>query len=390
MIGAPIVKFLRRFVGHTIAPALTLVVFVVISFLLLYVFIPPLMQQARNLASIDYNTLIKGLEEPLNDWEAFLQEKGIIASPVAATAVTAKSINPKQKHDQITSQVIRLDSILINNGDTILAKQTPVAIILNMENHLNHQEDEVVIPEPETGHFFDKAKANIATYINPSQIQRVFGSIIGFFGDMLVALMAIFFIAFFFLKEQGLFANMLSALVPTDFESQTGKALDETGNLLIRYFIGVATQITLITIFVGVAMGFLGIKNALLIGFFAALMNVIPYLGPALGAAFAVIITISSNLDISFYNEMLPLLLKVLAVFGVMQILDNFFLQPNIFGKSVKAHPLEIFIVVLMGAKLGGIIGMVVAIPAYTVLRVVAKVFLSEFKIVQRITKSLQ
>ena len=64
-------------------------------------------------------------------------------------------------------------------------------------------------------------------------------------------------------------------------------------------------------------------------------------------------------------------------------------LQPNIFSKSVKAHPLEIFIVVLMGAKIGGVTGMILAIPGYTVIRVLAKVFLSEFKVVQRITKGL-
>jgi len=73
-----------------------------------------------------------------------------------------------------------------------------------------------------------------------------------------------------------------------------------------------------------------------------------------------------------------------------MQVMDNFILQPTIFGRSVKAHPLEIFIVVLIGAKLGGIGGMVLAIPTYTVLRVIGKVFFSEFKIVQSITKSLQ
>jgi len=72
-----------------------------------------------------------------------------------------------------------------------------------------------------------------------------------------------------------------------------------------------------------------------------------------------------------------------------MQLLDNFVLQPTIYGKSVKAHPLEIFIVVLIGAKLGGILGMVLAIPMYTILRVLGKVFFSEFKIVQRITSTI-
>ena len=73
----------------------------------------------------------------------------------------------------------------------------------------------------------------------------------------------------------------------------------------------------------------------------------------------------------------------------VFQMLDNFLLQPNIFSKSVKAHPLEIFIVVLMGAKIGGVAGMVLAIPAYTVLRVLLKVFFSEFEVVKRLTSSI-
>jgi predicted PurR-regulated permease PerM len=118
-------------------------------------------------------------------------------------------------------------------------------------------------------------------------------------------------------------------------------------------------------------------------------MNVVPYLGPILGASFAVIIVVSANLDVSFYEVLLPKILKILGVFAVMQLIDNFLVQPNIFSKSVKAHPLEIFIVVLMGAKIGGVTGMILAIPAYTVIRVLAKVFLSEFKVVQRITKGL-
>ena len=111
-----------------------------------------------------------------------------------------------------------------------------------------------------------------------------------------------------------------------------------------------------------------------------AILNLIPYLGPLLGNFVGVLIVISSNLDVGFYDVMLPKIIKAIVVFGLLQMLDNFFLQPNIFSKSVKAHPLEIFIVVLMGAKLGGVIGMVLAIPAYTVIRVLAKVFFSEYQ----------
>lgn len=82
-------------------------------------------------------------------------------------------------------------------------------------------------------------------------------------------------------------------------------------------------------------------------------------------------------------------MIRVLSVFIIMQIIDNFVLQPIIFSKSVKAHPLEIFLVVLIGAKLGGILGMVLAIPLYTVFRVIGKVFLSEFKVIQNLTRNI-
>jgi predicted PurR-regulated permease PerM len=198
------------------------------------------------------------------------------------------------------------------------------------------------------------------------------------------------------LKEQGLFNTILSGVLPDKHEKNVFQAVSESSTMLIRYFIGVLAQVTTITIFVTITLSILGVKNALLIGFFAALMNIIPYVGPIIGAVFASVITISSNLELPFYPvagadqpALMYLLIKVFIVFGIMQLLDNFILQPNIFSKSVKAHPLEIFIIVLAGANIGGVVGMVLAIPAYTVVRVIAKVFLSEFKVVQSLTKGL-
>jgi len=70
----------------------------------------------------------------------------------------------------------------------------------------------------------------------------------------------------------------------------------------------------------------------------------------------------------------------------VVQFLDNNFFTPYIFSNSVKAHPLEIFLVILMGAKLGGIIGMILAVPIYTVIRIIAREFLPENAIVKKLT----
>ncbi|MEM8908491.1 MAG: AI-2E family transporter, partial [Bacteroidota bacterium] len=187
---------------------------------------------------------------------------------------------------------------------------------------------------------------NLKNWIEPAKIGNLFTSLIGAAGNLVFALFSIVFITFFFLKERGLFASGLAAIIPNEHEGHLRNALDSITRLLGRYFTGILIQITIITIFISVALGILGVKNALLIGFFAAIINVIPYLGPLIGAIFAILITISSNLDLAFYAEMMPLLLKVVAVFGAMQMLDNFVLQPYIFSNSVLAHPLEIFIVI--------------------------------------------
>lgn len=232
----------------------------------------------------------------------------------------------------------------------------------------------------------DQMREMFSNWFKPSAIGTYFNSLIATAGNILLNLFSIIFITFFFLKEQGLFVNFLVAVAPNKSEKQIRQAILDISRMLTRYFSGIVIQMTIITIFVAVLLSLLGIKNALLIGFFAALINVIPYVGPLIGATFGLIITISSNLDLEFYTEMLPMLIKVVAVFGAMQLLDNFILQPWIFSTSVMAHPLEIFIVILMGAQLDGIGGMVLAIPVYTVIRVIASVFLNKLRIVQKMT----
>ncbi len=227
-------------------------------------------------------------------------------------------------------------------------------------------------------------------WFKPEQLSNWFAGLLAAAGNIFIAFFSVIFITFFFLRDQGLFTKVVQALVPDMYEQKVEEAIETISELLTRYFIGVLSQITIITVFVTLGLSFLGVENALLIGFFAALINVIPYLGPAIGAVVGILITISSNLDLDFYEQMLPLIGKVALVFALMQMLDNFVLQPWIFSNSVRAHPLEIFLVIMMGAKLGGIFGMVVAIPTYTVLRVIAATFLSQFKFVQELTERME
>jgi predicted PurR-regulated permease PerM len=380
MIGAPLITFLRKFTGKTAAALITLLCFSLVFMGLIWIFIPPLVTQAKNLANIDYNNVVNVLEEPVRDWKNWLIEKRLILDDQSSDSTLATQSQEDQwvKADQIA---MKTDSGGIFNT---------IAVTVHIDKKLLDGEAK----SSETGtvdenDFFTNFRTNIIRYINPANIQLIFSSAMSKFGNLLVGILSVFFISFFFLKEQGLFDKMITAAVPEQYEMQTHQAIDETSKLLIRYFIGILIQMIIITVFVSTALSLLGVKNALLIGFFAAVMNVIPYIGPILGAAFAAMITISSNLDLSFYNALVPLVTKVLLVFAVMQIIDNIILQPNIFSKSVKAHPLEIFLVVMIGAKIAGILGMVLAIPFYTAFRVIGKVFLSEFKVIQELTKNI-
>jgi predicted PurR-regulated permease PerM len=121
------------------------------------------------------------------------------------------------------------------------------------------------------------------------------------------------------------------------------------------------------------------IEYALTIALFAAIANLIPYAGPILGAMFGIIVGISTG-SYSQDSELTYLLIKILSVFSIVQIIDNILLQPMIFSKSVKAHPLEIFVVIFAGAKIAGVLGMIFAIPVYTIFRVSVMEFYKGYK----------
>ena len=232
----------------------------------------------------------------------------------------------------------------------------------------------------------------LANLLNSTNVTNLFGSLFGFVNNIfgyLVAAFSITFITFFFLSDKDLLYTALFSLVPTQFEQQFDNVVNTAKALLTRYMYGVLIQVTVITIYITFAMMIVGVKNAFLIGMFAGFANIIPYVGPIIGLSFGLFVGITTNLGIDFNTQMLPLMLKTGLVFATMQLLDNMFLQPLIYSNSVKAHPLEIFLLILVAGTIAGVEGMILAIPAYTIFRVVAKEFLSEFKIVQYITKNI-
>jgi len=235
----------------------------------------------------------------------------------------------------------------------------------------------------------DYVTESLAKYFNVSKMTNWANSIFSTLGDILTALFAVSFISFFFLTDRTLLYNFTLNLVPDKFLHQYDNVVNSIKYMLSRYVFGIIIQVTIVTILLWIGLSIIGVDNALLIAFFGGVVNIIPYVGPPIGAAFGMFVAITFNLDLGFYDGLLPMILKIAAVFATVQIIDNIIIQPYVFSNSVNAHPLEIFLVILIAGTLAGIPGMIFAIPSYVILRVIGKEFLSEFKLVQALTKNV-
>lgn len=222
-----------------------------------------------------------------------------------------------------------------------------------------------------------------------SVIPNFLNSFIGGLGESLIGLFSVLFISFFFLKDSRLFEDGIITFIPDSKESRWKNSSEKIKDLLSRYFVGLIFQILILFVIYTIVLLIFGIDNAIVIAFLCALLNLIPYIGPLVSGILMIVLTMSSNLGESFSEVILPKTAYVMIGFVIAQLVDNFFSQPFIFSKSVKSHPLEIFLVIIIAGLLFGIVGMIVAVPTYTAIKVILKEFLSENKVVKRLTKDL-
>ena len=230
---------------------------------------------------------------------------------------------------------------------------------------------------------------------NVSAFSSLIGSAASVLTSFAIGIFSVVFIGFFFIKDDGLFTKIVCALVPDKYEKTTEKAIDDIEHLLSRYFIGVIIEVIGVALinFIGLwLVARLGINAALGIAFMTGIFNVIPYVGPLLGGALGTILgltikyssAVPVGLDISF----LGFTAVLIAIFCFTQLIDNFLYQPLIYSTSIKSKPLEIFIVLLIVGNIGGPLAMIIAIPIYTVFRVIAFRFFGHKKAIRRLIPS--
>lgn len=228
-----------------------------------------------------------------------------------------------------------------------------------------------------------------------SAISSMIGSATSFLTSLGIGLFSVIFIGFFFIKDDGLFTEIVCALVPDKHEKNTEKAIADIGYLLSRYFIGVMIEVCGVALlnFLGLLLiARMGFNAAIGIAFLTGILNIIPYVGPlmggVLGTLLCLILKYSSitplGLDVSFWMFTIILI----AIFCFTQLVDNFLYQPLIYSTSIKSKPLEIFIVLLIVGHMGGPLSMIIAIPCYTVVRVIAFRFFRQYKAIRRLIPS--
>jgi len=233
--------------------------------------------------------------------------------------------------------------------------------------------------------------SKVSGILSINMIQNFLSSLMSILGNIIVAIFSITFITFFFLKDQHLFFESILMWVPDKYVDNVTRALYSIKRLLTRYFIGIVIQSTCIMVLITLGMTIAGIdfQQALVMGLILGILNVIPYVGPWLGLFIAIIMGVASHMNQDFTAVVVPLVTYMIIVEAITHLIDNIVFQPVIFSNSVKAHPLEIFVVVLAAGFAAGIPGMILGIPAYTVLRVFAREFFYNFKAIQKITSSL-
>ena len=290
-------------------------------------------------------------------------------------------------------QVIPVVSGILRDASLMNAQES-----MDTHNLINRINDWIISVVPWVGEDFDGVQMliqKLSEVVDLSNIPSILGSVASAVAGIAVGLFSVLFISFFFVKDETLFGRIIGSIVPDTIEDKVKKTVLDIDRLLSRYFVGLLMEIFGVVLLDCLGLWLIariGFNYALGIAFIAGLLNIIPYVGPLIGEAIGVVLCLilKYGAGVGLNVNIWIFALIVLAIMLSVQLIDNFIYQPLIYSTSIKAHPLEIFIVLLIAGHIGGIVGMLIAIPAYTVVRVIASRFFYDFKIVKRLIPDVE
>ncbi len=253
----------------------------------------------------------------------------------------------------IANQVLVLGQQL--NIDAILAVTTQI------EEHILQRAP--FLPE---GFLRDNVPNAVETLFQADDVSRTINNILGIFANIFWALLVIPFATFFILKDGASLRRNMLQLIPNKYFETVLTGIEKVEKRLITYFKSVGVQCLIIATVATVTLNFAGLNNASSVGIAAGLANIIPYFGPIIGYILSIIVSILETGDFS-------LVIYVIAAIAITQVVDNIFVQPLLFSRSANLHPLVVLFVVMIGAELAGIFGMLIAVPLTAIVVITIK-----------------
>lgn len=198
------------------------------------------------------------------------------------------------------------------------------------------------------------------------------GTIIGTITSITVTIITVPFILFYMLKDGSRLVPSIQKAFSAKHEEQVAELLKKLNQTLSKYIAGQVIECLFVATFISLGYWLIGLPYAFLLGIFAGMTNIIPYLGPYIGIFPALILAMTVS------NKMI---LLVIVVCVVVQQIDGNLIYPNVIGKTLNIHPLTIIILLLVAGNLAGLLGMILAVPVYAVLKAVVKYFYGIYRL---------
>lgn len=231
--------------------------------------------------------------------------------------------------------------------------------------------------------------AQINSKLNAENVTYLLDNTVGYFSAAIGGTLCVLFITFFLLKDEDLVREGVLLVTPSGFEENMNDIMRTSKRMLSKYFTSLVFDMFMVGLAVFITMSLMNINNALIIAFCAALFNIVPYIGAFITMSVALLIGITGCISLNQYDQIFPTVEKIFFGLLCINLSDAFLLQPFLFSNSVKAHPLEIFLVTLMASAIGGVMGMIIALPSYTLIRIVAAQFLTNLKFFRKISDNI-
>ena len=294
---------------------------------------------------------------------------------------------------EIVMQVVPVVTSIVGEASLMSAQES-----FDSQNIIDQTNGWIIQVLPWVGEDFDGVALlmeKVSEVVDLSNISGILGSVASAVVGVAVGLFSVIFISFFFIKDDTLFRRIVGAMVPDAIEERVKNTIHDIERLLSRYFVGLIVEILGVVLLNCLGLWLIArvdFTYALGIAFIAGLLNVIPYVGPLIGEVLGVVLCIilKYGAGIGLGVNIWVFALIVLGIMLVTQLVDVFIYQPLIYSTSIKANPLEIFVVLLIAGHIGGVVGMLIAIPAYTVIRVIASRFFYDFKPVKRLIPDVE